>query len=193
MRHASFVLRPRLLSATLAALVVLAAGAAHATEVGSSRTFGLGASIGTATSLEGKYFLDRESALTFGLSFWPYRGGCWRDRRGVRVCDGYAGAYRNRGFGVHGDFIWQENIVRRRLKLDWHIGVGGRFWRFDDDYYYYDDDRHTAFAARMPLGLDLTFARPSFLEVFAEVVPSLYLSPIADFDVEAFLGVRLYF
>jgi hypothetical protein len=174
-------------------IVVCAAAEARATEVGSSRTFGLGVGLGTATSLVGKYYLDSQSALDFGVSFWRWSRGCWHDRRGVRYCN-YGDSYRNGGFGLHGDYLWQENIVRRKAKLDWHIGVGGRFWRWDDDYYYYDyEDHHTALAARMPIGLDLTFVRPSFLEVYLEAAPSLFVYPEVDFDIEAFIGVRFYF
>ena len=176
----------------LAGLLLLGPDA-RATEVGRTRDCGLGVAVGTATSLVGKYFFDRDSALDFGVSFWHWRSGCWRDRRGRRVCDGYAGSYRHGGFGLFADYLWQNDIVRKKVQLDWHIGVGGRFWRYDDDYYYYDDDRFFAFAARMPIGLDLTFARPSFLELYVEAVPSLYLVPEVDLVPEAFVGVRFYF
>lgn len=181
-------LRPLLL---VTVLLISAGLPAQATEVGGARNFGLGLGLGTATSLVGKYFLDRESALDFGVSFWRYRRGCWRDGRGVAYCDGYRDSYRHGGFGLNADYLWQDTLGQRRAKLDWHIGVGGRFWSFDDDYYYADE--RVAFAARMPVGLDLTFARPNFLELYAEVVPSLYVVPAVDFDLEAFIGVRFYF
>ena len=47
--------------------------------------------------------------------------------------------------------------------------------------------------ARMPVGLDLTFNKPEFLEVFMEVAPALLLVPEIDLELEAFLGVRFYF
>ena len=46
---------------------------------------------------------------------------------------------------------------------------------------------------RMPVGLDLTFARPSFLEVFFELAPIFFVTPFTDLEVEALLGVRFYF
>jgi hypothetical protein len=162
---------------------------AQATEVGSSRNLGLGLAVGTATSLVGKYFFDPRNAFDFGLSFWRWDRGCWRDNRGVRYCDRY---YRNGGFGLNGDYLWQDTIARRSAKLDWHIGVGARLWSWDDRYYP-EDDRDTAIAARMPLGLDLTFTRPSFLEVYLEAAPALYFVPAVDLDLEAFLGVRFCF
>src|SRR5215207_9760202 len=172
-----------------------AGGTATASEVGDSRNFGLGLGVGTATSLVGKYFLDRESALDFGVAFFRYRNGCWRDRRGVAYCDGYGDAYHDSSFGLHLDYLWQDNLVRKSAKLDWHIGAGARYWHWDyDDYYYsYYRESRSALAARMPVGLDLTFARPSFLEVYLEAAPSLYFVPFVELDVEAFVGARFYF
>jgi hypothetical protein len=169
--------------------------AATATEVGGSRNLGLGLGLGTATSLVGKYFIDRGSALDFGVSFFRYRHGCWRDRRGVVYCDGYGDTYRNGSFGLHLDYLWQDTLARRSAKLDWHIGAGARLWHWDADdyYYYYYRDSRSALAARMPLGLDLTFVRPDFLEVYLEAAPSLYFVPFVELDVEAFVGVRFYF
>jgi hypothetical protein len=164
---------------------------AQATEVGGSRDLGLGVAVGTATSLVGKYFLDSSSALDFGVAFWRYRNGCWTDRHGVVFCDGYGDSYHHGGFGLNADYLWQSNLGRRRARLDWHIGVGGRYWHFDDDYYY--GDARGSLAARMPIGLDLTFPRPNFLEVYVEAVPSLVVAPRVDVVLEAFLGVRFYF
>lgn len=188
-------MRKILRMALLACVFLMGSKTASATEVGDSRNFGLGLGLGTATSLVGKYFIDDESALDFGVSFWRYRRGCWHDRRGVVYCDGYGDSYRNGSFGLHLDYLWQDTLVRRTAKLDWHIGAGARFWRWDyDDYYYaYYRDSRSALAARMPTGLDLTFARPDFLEVYLEVVPSLYFVPFVEFDMEAFVGARLYF
>jgi hypothetical protein len=157
---------------------------AQATEVGSSRTFGLGFALGSPSSLVGKYFLGPSNALDFGLGFWRWRRRCVTER-GVLVCD-------RRGFdhlSINADFLWQDNLARGTAKLDWHIGVGGRMWLWNS--YWRDSD--IALAARMPLGLDLTFNRPSFLEVFLEIAPALYIVPFLDLDIEAFVGVRFYF
>jgi hypothetical protein len=45
----------------------------------------------------------------------------------------------------------------------------------------------------MPVGLDLGFRKPSFLEVFLELAPAVYIVPGVYLDLEAFLGVRFYF
>jgi hypothetical protein len=186
-----FVARTAFQVLSVLAFGALAEKAAQATEVGGARPFGLGIAVGTATTIVGKYFLNPGNALDFGVAFWRYRHGCWTDRRGVVFCDGYGDSYRHGGYGLHADYLWQENLGRRRAKLDWHIGVGARYWRFDDDYYY--DDARGALAARMPIGLDLTFVRPSFLELYLEAVPTLVLIPRVDLTLEAFLGVRFYF
>jgi hypothetical protein len=192
-------MRMRHVFAVLSFVLALSAGggAARATEVGTSRNLGLGLAVGTQTSLVGKYLLDRESAFDFGLSFWRWRRGCWRDNRGVLYCDRYGYGARYGGLGLTAGYLWQEPLVRRRANLDWHIGLGGRLWIWDDydygDPYYDGDDHDVAAAVRVPIGLDLTFARPSFLEVFVEVAPALYVFPAVDLHAEAFIGVRFYF
>jgi hypothetical protein len=160
-------------------------GEAHATEVGGPRRFGLGFAIGEPTSLVGKYFLNPVNAIDFGLAFARLR----------RNCDPRPGpGYRCERFGyvsVNADYLWQDNLAREAFRLDWHIGAGGRLSVSDDYYYYYDEE--VLIFARMPVGLDLTFAKPEFLEVFMEVAPALLLVPEIDLELEAFVGVRFYF
>ena len=151
--------------------------------MGSARRFGLGFAIGEPTSLVGKYFLNSVNAIDFGLAFGRFR----------RRCDSGPG-YRCERFGyvsVSGDYLWQDTLAREAFKLDWHIGPGARLSIADDYYYYYDED--VLIFARMPVGLDLTFDRPDFLEVFAEIAPALLLVPAIDLELEAFVGVRFYF
>jgi hypothetical protein len=166
-------------------VVAGASATANATEVGGSRTFGLGFQVGDPTALIGKVFLGGENALDFGLGFGGWGYGRCRDRNGRwnYDCGGYG-----RDLSLHADFLWQENLVRQQVKLDWHLGGGARviFWdTFDDTY--------VALIGRMPIGLDLTFPRPSFLEVFFEVAPGLLVWPRLDFELDAALGVRFYF
>jgi hypothetical protein len=86
------------------------------------------------------------------------------------------------------DYLWQSNIVRSTAQLDWHVGVGGRVW-------FYGNCAGDCFAAaaRAPIGLDLMFNNPSFLEVFFEVAFAFYVVPGFDFGAEGGLGVRFYF
>jgi hypothetical protein len=170
--------RVTLLAALAAGLLASTAGTVSATEVGSRRPLGLGFAVGTPTSIVGKYFIGGGNAIDFGAGFWRYRG-CY-NYRDHNYCDGG-------GVGLNGDYLWQEPLARGTANLDWHIGVGARIWAFDDYY-----DNRFGLAARMPVGLDLTFQRPAFLEVFLELAPALYFIP-TRLDIEAFLGVRFYF
>lgn len=171
---------------TLVALALIP-NDSHATEVGNQRTFGLGFAIGTPTSLVGKWFIGPGQAIDFGLGFTSYGYGCWNGRRYVNCNSRY------RQVGIHADYLWQDNLIYDKVTLDWHIGVGGRLWFLDDEYYGPDGSGAVAAAARMPVGLDLMFNKPSFLELYFEVAPSLYLTPRVDMSFEAVLGVRFYF
>jgi len=154
---------------------------AEATEVGRGRDFGIGVAFGSPTSLVAKYFVGGGNALDFGLGFWSYGWGCHHRADGPDVCD-------NHGFDVvtaNVDYLWQDHIVAgSAANLDWHIGAGGRVWFGDGSF---------SAAGRMPVGLDLTFRKPSFLEVYLELAPALYIVPGLYLDLEAMLGVRFYF
>jgi hypothetical protein len=181
--HREDALRKSLFFVTTLAILLFATNA-HATEVARGRNFGLGVAVGGPTSIVGKYYLNNQGALDFGLAFGPRWGYGCRDAFD-RLCDGYY--YRRLGFNL--DYLWQDTLVRGSAQLDWHIGGGARIWAWDDAYH----DGHAALAARMPLGLDITFHRPDFLEVFLEIAPGLFIAPFVDLDVEGYVGVRFYF
>jgi hypothetical protein len=172
---------------SVAACVVLLLFAlpAHATEVGTSRVFGLGVAIGEPTGIVGKLFVGRDNAVDFGLGFvgWGWRGRC-------QDPDGHWHDCRNRHeyFSAHADFLWEESFMAQPFRLDWHAGVGGRFvdW-YDWDY------RATALVGRVPLGLDFAFRRPTWLEAFVEIAPGLMLVPGVDLWIDVSLGARAYF
>lgn len=172
------------MAAVLAVTHLLAASSAQATEVGNRRNFGLGFAIGSPSSLVGKLFLGGDNALDFGVSF--LRRGRWcRNGPGPDDCNRFS------TIGVFGDYLWHDTLARGTAQLDWHIGAGGRMWIGNNGYY--DEDDELWLGARMPIGIDLTFDRPNFLEVFLDIVPTLYVVPGPEFDVEAYVGVRLYF
>ena len=171
------------MNAFVAGLLVLAmAHAARATEVGYSRKIGLGVALGDPTGIVGKVWVSQTNAVDFGLGFQHYG---WRrcDTNGLR-CD-----YAYREFSMNVDYLWQSNLVKGPLQLDWHIGVGGRLYSFGgDNRYEHDFD----LGVRMPVGLDFMFHNPNFLEVFVEIAPALLILPLYV-DLEGALGVRLYF
>jgi hypothetical protein len=174
--------RPALVA--ISCLVLMSGlGDAAATEVGGARRFGLGFAIGEPVSLVGKYFLNSINAIDFGLAFARFRR---------RYCTP-GPDYRCERFGylsLNGDYLWEDTLARERFRLNWHIGPGARL-SLSDDYYGYTED--VLIFARMPVGLDFTFDRPEFLEVFVEIAPALLLLPEIDFGLEAFVGVRFYF
>jgi hypothetical protein len=177
----------RFIPGTALALAVLAGnlGAVHATEVGTSRRLGLGVQIIDPIAIIGKMFIGGGNAIDAGLGFGSVGYVRCRDAVGVYA---YCGDNVGRLFSIHGDYLWQDNLVREgNLKLDWHIGAGGRII-FDNV-----SNRGFALIARMPIGLDFTFNRPGFLELFVEIAPGLVIVPPLFFDIDAALGVRLYF
>jgi hypothetical protein len=177
----------RTLLATLGALVLVAVASqsAHATEVGYTRKFGLGVVIGDPTGLSAKLWVGPTNALDFGLGFWSgVNGNCYTDNNGNHICDSY-GAHNGT---INIDYLWQSNIIRGAAQLDWHIGGGGRM-------VWWSGCRNDciAVAARAPIGLDLMFNNPNFLEIFFELVPSFWLVPDIGLGIEGGLGIRFYF
>jgi hypothetical protein len=169
-------------------LVICTGGVTHATEVGYSRKYGVGAVVGDPTGLSGKIWVGQTNAIDLGLGFYGYgyRGGCFRDRDNRAICD------RRFGQGstsFHADYLWESKLLDRSAQLDWHLGVGGRVFFLGDPCAY----DCWNMGVRAPIGLDLTFRQPSFLEVFLELAPVLYVAPGTFLAMEGGLGVRGYF
>jgi hypothetical protein len=154
---------------------------ASATEVGKARPLGFGFALGVPTSLVGKYFLNASNAVDFGLSFGRLGRHCANDGAPYN-CDGIG------NFGFFGDYLWHDTLARGTAQLDWHFGPGGRLWIGNDDR-----GDNVALAARLPVGLDLTFDRPDFLELFLDLAPALYVLPSAYLEIEGYMGIRFYF
>lgn len=168
---------------SLVALSTIGSGQAQATEVGYGRNFGLGFEIGEPVGFVGKYWVGKTNAFDFGVGFDGYAAGvCTNDRNGV--CNGR--------FTFNVDYLWQSNLVKSTAQLDWHIGAGGRvnIWNAGNRDY-------VALGARMPVGLDLMFNKPNFLELFFEIAPIVYVGanvgPFLWLGFDGDLGVRFYF
>ncbi len=160
------------------------AAPAQATEVGYGRNLGLGFELGDPTGFTGKYWVGRTNAIDFGVGFdgYAYGGTCTTNRAGV--CNGR--------LTLNVDYLWQSNLVRSTAQLDWHLGAGGRMNIWNDNARNY-----LSLGGRMPVGLDLMFNNPNFLELFFELAPVLNIGPSGgpvlwlSFDVD--LGIRFYF
>ena len=158
---------------------------AMATEVGTSRNFGLGVQLLEPTAIIGKVFLDRNNALDFGLGFWGY-GRCYNTNGDPYYCNA-----NRHDFSLHFDYLYEEPIVDSVVRLDWHAGAGGRLILWG---YTYNNSNHGAVVlARVPIGLDLSFRRPRWLEVYLEIAPALVIVPPLDFWLDIGLGARAYF
>lgn len=167
--------RAVVVSPLLLLLLLVAPSPAVASEVGSPRTLGFGFAFGEPTSLVGKYFVGGGNAIDFGLSFWQLGSRC-PDAPGTGGC-------RTFGYlGLFADYLWVDRLAEGTARLDWHFGPGLRTWIGES----------FALGGRMPIGVDLTFENPRFLEIFFEVSPALYVVPSLDLRIEVMLGARLY-
>jgi hypothetical protein len=176
-----------ILSFSILTLLSTNATLAQATEVGTSRNFGLGFQIGDPTAITAKLFLGRAHALDFGLGLggWGY-GWCTDENDHSYRCSDI-----NHNFSFHADYLYQENIISRTNRLDWYVGVGGRL--ITSAYGHNDLGHDAVILARVPLGIAATFQRPDFLEVYLEIAPALVIVPPLDFAIDVGLGVRAYF
>jgi hypothetical protein len=174
-------MRRKLVITCLAVLLGLgAARSAHATEVGYNRTFGLGFELGDPTGIVGKYWVSKTNALDFGVGFWGYAWGYCNNNNPCNA------GYQNYSF--HLDYLWQSNLVKSpAVQLDWHIGAGGRALVWNNG----NGRTYAAVGGRMPVGLDLMFTNPSFVEIFFEIAPAIYIP--FGFNIEAGIGARFYF
>ena len=176
------------------ALFILAVAAAsssyasrvQATEVGTSRNFGVGFQIGEPTAITAKAFVGGAHAFDFGLGFGGWGYDWCRDANGYSYRCGDV----NHNFSVHMDYLYEENIVNRTNRLDWYAGFGGRVIT---SAYGNDNLGHDVVVlARVPIGIAATFRRPDFLEAYFEIAPAIVVVPPLDFTIDIGLGVRAY-
>src|SRR5581483_10777041 len=141
----------RVIAVTLG-LIAVVGGSAGATEVGGARTFGIGFEFPAPTAITAKLFLGGGNAVDFGLGFGAIGG--YERCRDAAGNDYYCGDHVD--LALMADYLWQYNLVRQgQLKLDWHIGAGGRL-----GFARYAGHGYGDLVGRMPLGLDFTFTRP---------------------------------
>jgi len=160
---------------------------AHATEVGSTRNFGVGFQIGEPTAITAKAFIGGPNAVDFGVGFGGWGYGWCRNADGQEYrCDDV-----NHNLSLHADYLYQENIINMTNRLDWYAGLGGRVIM---SAYGSNNLSHDVVAiARVPIGIAATFRRPDFLEAYLEIVPGIVVFPPAEFAIDFGLGVRAYF
>jgi len=92
---------------------------------------------------------------------------------------------RNPHFVLHSDYLWhKENALyfQDDTPLDLYFGVGGRL-NFDDEI---------ELGVRVPLGVAYFFSDRG-AEAFLELAPVMNLVPDTSMDLNALVGLRIYF
>lgn len=161
----------------LSTLVIAAAiGAPSSAQARSGGPFGLGAEIGDPSGLSFKYFLGGNNALDGTVGFNLGKNVDWLQ--------------------VNLDYLF--HFPQRWGGGEWlpYVGIGGKLRAWDDHHDYrgdwYDDDDDFAFGVRIPLGLAWHPGRAP-IDIFAEIVPGLWVLPGTNFDFDFALGVRFFF
>src|SRR6185503_19093096 len=118
-----------------------------------NKTFGLGLELGAPTGIIGKYFLTSDRALDFGVG------------------DIYN--YFNRyGLHIYADYLFHpvSLVSTAEFELPLYVGVGGRFWDFEDRGVSGPPDSAFALGVRLPVGIAFDFNNVP-LDIFVQVVP----------------------
>jgi hypothetical protein len=102
---------------------------------------------------------------------------------------GFEACSSQTNIAVNADYLWQYALIQGEVNLSWHFGAGGRVWLFSAD----QAADNFALAARMPIGVDMSFRKPEFLEAFIEFTPALTVLPGIDFNLEPAIGLRFFF
>jgi hypothetical protein len=130
-----------------------------------NKTFGLGLELGAPTGLNGKYFLQSDRALNFGLG----------------TIYNYFDRY---GFHLYGDYLFHpvSLVSAEAFELPLYVGVGLRLWDFEDRRVEPDDEAF-AIGVRVPIGIAFDFNTVP-LDIFVQLV---------FIDIEPSFGIRYWF
>lgn len=131
--------------------------------VAASNNAGIGIIIGEPTGISGKVWTGNTTAIDAAAA-WSFND--------------------EDAFQLHGDYLIHN---MRLIKVDQgtmalYFGLGGRVLFAND----------TFLGIRVPLGLDYIFESTP-LDIFIELVPIMDLAPATELDLNAALGVRLFF
>ena len=135
-----------------------------------NKTFGLGLELGAPAGLTGKYFLSSDRALDFGIGYIPN----YFDRSGLHL---------------YGDYLWHpvSLVSTEDFELPLYVGVGGRFWSFDNHRADNTINSASAFGVRVPVGISFDLNNLP-LDFYSNYTPhTIYL------DVDASIGARYWF
>ena len=145
-----------------------------------NKTFGLGLELGAPTGIVGKYFLTSDRALDFGVGdIYNYF-----DRYGLHI---------------YADYLFHPTSLfsTADFELPLYVGLGGRFWSFEDRGAPGGADDAYALGFRVPLGIAFDFNNVP-LDVFVQIIPVFdlffnYGQHSAYLDINASVGIRYWF
>jgi hypothetical protein len=132
--------------------------------------FGLGVILGEPTGLSLKYWLGKEHAID-GAVAWSYS--------------------ENDSLQLHTDYLVHNYDVFNTDELPFYCGLGARL-KFKEDDGRGRNENHAIFGIRIPLGVTYVFDDAP-VDLFFELVPVLDLAPDVELDVNAAIGLRIYF
>lgn len=171
------------LAIPLMALGLLAAypgSLARASDVGTSKKFGIGAILGEPTGVSVKYFFTEKHALVGGLG---------------------VGWWGGHNFHIHADYNF-NGLIKTTPDFDFKGFIGGGlkffyyYWHdyhplWDEDWRDHDYGR-AGLAIRVPMGIAFHLNKIP-LDVFLELAPGFAFLPWLDFHLDGGIGARYYF
>jgi hypothetical protein len=145
-----------------------------------NKTFGLGLELGAPTGIVGKYFFSSDRAIDFGVGdIYNYF-----DRFGLHI---------------YADYLFHpvSLVSTPEFELPLYVGLGGRFWDFEDRGGPGNPDSAFALGFRVPVGIAFDFNNVP-LDIFVQVVPVFdiffnYGPHTAYLDFDASVGIRYWF
>jgi hypothetical protein len=144
--------------------------------VAQERKFGLGVIIGEPTGISAKLWTSNSNAFDFGLG-WSMGG----DRIGRY--DGYYNGGSRTHF--HMDYLWHSfEAIHSTERFPLYYGIGGRI-NTGAGY-------NSSLAVRGVFGI-AWMPRRTPIDVFLEVAPSLQLTSLTGFGIDASIGARYFF
>jgi len=162
----------------VAVVMLMNARSASASEVATSKKFGIGGMLGAPSGLSMKYYFSPKHALDVGVGV-----GFW----------GGAALY------THVDYKFHIMLTQASaFDLPFYFGVGAKLslWFTDHPHSYWGDNRardgRLGFGVRVPVGIAFNLNKLP-LDIFVEVVPGVGLFPGIGAFVDGAVGVRYYF
>jgi hypothetical protein len=127
------------------------------------RGIGLGLTLGEPTGISFKGWVTGTGAIQIGL--------------------GYPSLSYSHGTALSAEYLWHSHVFRSREYFPLSYGIGGIFGVSGGT---------NIMGARGVIGI-AWWPHHSSLDVFLQVVPTMYFKPVSDFEFDFGFGVRFFF